>query len=133
MKCALIGYRRVLQIRLDRSIEFDRHRIAMTVQTLSRGNADPAFAHAVLFDIGLFVAVEPDAHAARKKCLVVVGAARVNRKSVRQCFAHVMDRLSGWEPGTHPVKSQEMQAFSDWEFHRSVFSIRVLDNTLQDS
>jgi len=84
----------------------------MTIQTFPRRHANPAFAHAVLFDIGLFVAVEADADAAGEKRLVVVRAAGVNRKSVGKGFAHRSNRL--WAGNFLHIRQnrRKMQAFS---------------------
>src|ERR1700760_130574 len=76
----------VPKIRLDRAVHFDRQRIAVTVLGIARGDADPAFADAIFLDIGFFDTLEADADVARQDALIVIGAARIDRQTVRKRF-----------------------------------------------
>src|SRR5690349_12877422 len=64
----------LVEVGLDLAGELDGERIALAVDGLADGDADPALADAVLLDVGLLLAVELDADAARQQGLVVVRA-----------------------------------------------------------
>src|SRR5882672_551643 len=72
----------LLQVRLDLALELDGERIALAVDGLADGDADPAFAEAIFLDVGLLLAVELDADALGKQRLVVVRALGVGGKPV---------------------------------------------------
>ena len=59
-----------LEIRLDRALELDRHRLAEAVAAAAGGDADPAFRNAIFDDVGLFLPVELDADAAGQQRFV---------------------------------------------------------------
>jgi hypothetical protein len=72
----------------DHALQLDGHRVALAVDGLAGGDADPALADAVLVDIGLLDAVEHDAHAALEDVGVVVRAAGVGGQAVGRRVAH---------------------------------------------
>src|SRR5690606_16046169 len=76
------GLLHVLIIRFDRALQLDRQRIALAVAGLAGGDADPALAHAIFFDIGLLDPLEADADAAGEQIGVVIGAARIEREAI---------------------------------------------------
>src|SRR5687768_16204940 len=82
----------LLEIRFDLAAELDGQRIALAVDRLADGDADPTFADAILLDVGLFLAVELYADAARQQRLVIVRALGIGRKAVgqlgRRCVCH---------------------------------------------
>src|SRR5438094_4344344 len=79
----------LLQIWLDLAGELDGERVALAVDRLADGDADPALAHAIFLDVGFFLAVELDADAAAQQRLVVVGALGIGRQTVGQgCLGH---------------------------------------------
>src|SRR5436190_1465859 len=71
-----------LQVGLDRAFELDGQRIALAVDRLADRDPDPAFADAILLDVGLFLAVELDADALLQQRLVVKRALGVGREAV---------------------------------------------------
>src|SRR3954453_20258602 len=74
--------RLVAKIRLDRTMDLDGQRVAKAILGISRGDADPALADAVLLDIGLFDALEANADVARQYLFIIVRAARIDRETV---------------------------------------------------
>ena len=76
------------EIRLHRPVHLDGQRVAVAVLGIAGGDADPAFADAVLLDIGLLDALEADADIARQDVRVVIGAVRIDRQAVRKFVAH---------------------------------------------
>src|ERR1700722_5622415 len=78
----------VAKIRLDRAVHLDGQRVAITIFRVARGNADPALAHAIFFDIGFLDALESDADVARQNIGVVIRALRIGRETVWQSIGH---------------------------------------------
>src|SRR5206468_1571904 len=66
----------------DLSLDLDQKRLAVTVERLACGHADPAFADAVFLDVVPLLAVEADAHVVFEDGRHVVRAARVDRQAV---------------------------------------------------
>src|SRR5690349_822789 len=64
--------RLVLEIRLDRTFQLDGQRLALAVERLAGGDADPAFADAVFLDVGLLLAGEADTDVLLQNGLVVI-------------------------------------------------------------
>jgi hypothetical protein len=64
--------------------QLDGQRIALAVDRLADGDADPALADAIFLDIGLLLTVELYADAARLQRLVVVRALGVGREAIGQ-------------------------------------------------
>src|SRR5690606_12872377 len=60
-----------LQIRLDRALQLDRQGLALAIDAIAEGQAHPALRDAVFLDVGLVLALEAHAHAARQKVAVV--------------------------------------------------------------
>src|SRR5690606_36541958 len=67
----------------DRALQLDGQGLAAPIDAVADGQAHPAFRDAVFLDVGLFLALEADAHAARQQVGVVEGAVRIDRKAVR--------------------------------------------------
>src|SRR6185437_10300459 len=92
---------RVPEIGFDGPFELDRHGLAETVHRLASGDADPAFADAVFFHIGLFGAVEFDADAAFEQFRVVeralgIGGEAIWRDVVGHLFLKGRNRAGYW-------------------------------------
>src|SRR5205823_5782242 len=79
---ALRRLRRVLEIGLDNALQFDRHRLAVSVEAAPGGDPDPPFRDRVFNYAGLFLSVELDSDSAAQERLVVKLAARVEREAV---------------------------------------------------
>ncbi len=79
-----LGLRLGPEIGLDGAVQLDRHGVAVTVEALAGGDADPALAHAIFLDVGLLLAVEADADAAREQRLVVMRAPGIGAEPVGQ-------------------------------------------------
>src|SRR5687767_4163731 len=69
---------------LDLALELEQQRLALAVDGLARRHLHPAFADAVLLDIGALLAVEANAHVVFEHGGHVVGAARVGAQVVGQ-------------------------------------------------
>src|SRR5262245_45549075 len=78
----------IAEIGLDGPVQLDRQRIAVAVLGLAGGHPDPAFADAILFDIGLLDALEADADVAFQHGGVVIGAVRIVGEAVGRCVGH---------------------------------------------
>src|SRR5579872_4913691 len=76
--------RLIPKIRLDRTVDFNRQRIAVAALGIAGGDANPALADAIFLDIGFFDALEANADVARQDRLVVIRALRIDREAVRQ-------------------------------------------------
>ncbi len=77
-----------LEVRLDDALELDGERIALAVDRLADGDADPALAHAIFLDVGLLLAIELDADAALEQRLVVVRALGIGGQAVGERVGH---------------------------------------------
>src|SRR5205823_2198812 len=74
----------LLEIGLDLAGELDGERVALAIDGLADGDADPALAHAIFLDVGLLLAVELDADALLQQGLVIVRALGIGRETVGQ-------------------------------------------------
>lgn len=80
--------------RLDGALDGDQHGVAIAILGLGGGDLHPAFADAVLLDIGALLAVEANADLVLEALRHMVRAARVGRQMVGQCgfvVAHFID------------------------------------------
>jgi hypothetical protein len=75
-------------IRLHGALQLDRHRIARPVPGDARGEADPAFADAVLINVGLLHPLEADADAALQRRCVVEGAVGISGQAIGRSVGH---------------------------------------------
>src|SRR5687767_10991078 len=102
----------LLEIGFDLAAELDGQRIALAVDRLADGDADPAFADAILLDVGLFLAVELYADAARQQRLVIIRALGIGRKAVgqlgRRCVCHA---------GSIPAPADRARKSGAWHWH----------------
>src|SRR5690348_18463230 len=85
----LFVLRRTFEIGFDLALELDRHRLAIPVAATAGGDPDPAFRDRIFDDVGLFLAVELDAHAAREQRLVEMRASRVEREAIGRAVGSV--------------------------------------------
>src|SRR5260370_36093685 len=72
----------LLQVGLDLAGELDGERVALAVDGLADGDADPPLAHAIFLDVGLLLAVELDADALLQQGLVIVRALGIGGEAV---------------------------------------------------
>src|SRR5882757_7317474 len=72
----------LLQVGLDLAGQLDGERVALAVDGLADGDADPALAHAIFLDVGLLLAVELDADALLQERLVIVRALGIRGQAV---------------------------------------------------
>lgn len=80
--------------RLDGALDGDQHGVAIAILGLGGGDLHPAFADAVLLDIGALLAVEANADLVLEALRHMVRAARVGRQMVGQygfVVAHFID------------------------------------------
>src|SRR5262249_30764910 len=106
----------LLKIRLDRSAQLDRQRIAMAVLGLADFDANPTLADAIFADIGLLGAPEAYADIALERFGVVERTSRIVRHTVgwsldfwRRFFRHAANpSVRYW----HPCRA------SPWRRHR---------------
>src|SRR5580700_4976946 len=82
------------EIGFDRAAELDGQWIAVTILALAGLDADPALADAIFGDVGFLDALEAHADVALQQLLIVVGTARVGRKSVGQGVGHDLSTQS---------------------------------------
>src|SRR5882672_9055054 len=82
------GRRLVAEIRLHRAVDLDGERVAVAILGSACGHPHPAFADAILLDIGFLDALEANADIARQHLFIVVRASRIGRQTVRQLVAH---------------------------------------------
>src|ERR1700761_3690002 len=82
------GLSLLAEIRLDRTVNLDRERIAVTILCVARGPADPALADAIFLDVGLLDTLEANADVARQNLFIVVWALRIAREPVGQLVGH---------------------------------------------
>ena len=69
-------------------LKLDRHGVSGAILRFACNDANPAFADAILFDVGLLDAVEADADFALQNLFVEVRALWVVAKPVRKFIAH---------------------------------------------
>ena len=77
-----------VKVRLDRAAELHGQRVSLAVERLAGRDAYPALADAVFLDVGLLLALEADAHAARQELGVVERAFRVVGQAVGRRIGH---------------------------------------------
>src|SRR5437868_13637504 len=78
----------VPKIRLDRTLQLDRQRLALAVKRLAGSHPDPAFADAVFLDIGLLCTGEANADAAFQQGGVIIRAIWIAGEAVGRFVRH---------------------------------------------
>eukprot|EP01013_Petalomonas_cantuscygni_P041972 TRINITY_DN75312_c0_g1_i1.p1 TRINITY_DN75312_c0_g1~~TRINITY_DN75312_c0_g1_i1.p1 ORF type:complete len:123 (+),score=15.16 TRINITY_DN75312_c0_g1_i1:153-521(+) len=87
----------ILQPDLDLALELQRERLALAVERLAGGHTDPAFGHAILFDICLFGAVEADTDLTLQQVCIMKLAVGIKGEAVRKRVGH--EKLFASESG----------------------------------
>ena len=84
----LLSVLQLKKIRLNRTLDLQRHRVATAVAGLAGLYADPAFLHGILFHVIALDAVETDANTTLQGFSIVERTLRVDRQMIGRGIAH---------------------------------------------
>jgi hypothetical protein len=90
-----VGFGDIEKIRHDLAHHLDGHGIAAAVERFADRQPDPAFADAIFFEVGFFLALEAHADATSQHGGIVKRAARVHVKSVGRRVGHLFHSQKG--------------------------------------